>query len=107
VNDILPDPQDAQDLSTFAKSYNSLYRNEEDEYEMNFLLQMMLSQMEQAYIMGRTTKEQLIMGLSKLFQNESGLDFAELVEEIEQSKENFYKEITERVRRELRSDKTV
>lgn len=58
--------------------------------------------LEQNYILGKMTKNELIESLRKLYDD--GLDIAETIEEIEITKERFIRRIVDQAKKELREE---
>lgn len=107
-NDLVPDAENSVPLGTNPMPLPvTITDGTDDDLNPNLFFDLFVNQIEMSYILNRTTREGVIRTLAKLYDVQSGLDLVETVEEMDKAKEQFYKEITERVRRELRANNEI
>lgn len=73
-----------------------------DQDEADVFFSIMFKNLENSYILGRITKQQMVDCLTKLYGEDSNLDIVEAMEEIDRAKERFYDDMIERTIRALR-----
>lgn len=80
---------------------DSFYPEDDDE-ATDYFFTVFTTMIEHSYILGKIDRAQLVASLRKL-HNDDGLDITEAVEGIEQRKEEFYREIIQRVKASLKT----